>query len=129
MEVKNSPQAKKTRRVPSKIKKMLITFFDSTGIIHKEFVSSGQTITCEYYVTVLNRLISRICRIRPEYQDESSLCLLHDNAPYHNSLIVRCFLAKNRVCVLNHSPYSPDLETLRLRLISKTKNEARGNLF
>jgi hypothetical protein len=30
----NSPQAKKTRRVPSKIKTMLITFFDSKGIYY-----------------------------------------------------------------------------------------------
>ncbi|UYV72916.1 hypothetical protein LAZ67_10001157 [Cordylochernes scorpioides] len=42
---KNSPQAKKTRKVPSKIKTMLITFFDSRGNIHKEFVPAGRTIT------------------------------------------------------------------------------------
>jgi len=50
---RNSPQAKKTRRVPSIIKTMLITFFDSKGITHKEFLQSGQTITGEYYLTVL----------------------------------------------------------------------------
>ncbi|GFW58365.1 putative DD34D transposase [Trichonephila clavipes] len=31
----NSPEAKKSRIVPSKIKTMLIPFFDSKGIIHK----------------------------------------------------------------------------------------------
>ncbi|UYV73952.1 hypothetical protein LAZ67_11001570 [Cordylochernes scorpioides] len=106
---KNSPQAKRTRKVPSKIKTMLITFFDSRGIIHKEFVPAGQTITGEYYLNVLKRLIARIRRIRPEYRNEDSWCLLHDNAPSHSSLIVRRFLAKNNVCVLNHPPYSPDL--------------------
>ena len=57
--------------------------------IHKEFLPSGKTITGEYYLTVLKRLMSRICRIRPEYKDESSWCLLHDNAPSHAFLIVR----------------------------------------
>ncbi|UYV73579.1 hypothetical protein LAZ67_10004142 [Cordylochernes scorpioides] len=82
---------------------------EDLGIIHKEFVPAGQTITGEYYLNVLKRLIARIRRIRPEYRDEDSWCLLHDNAPSHSSLIVRRFLAKNNVCVLNHPPYSPDL--------------------
>jgi len=62
---------------------MLITFFDSKGIIHKEFVPSGQTVTGNYYLEVLKRLMARIHRIRPEYQDPESWSLLHDNAPSH----------------------------------------------
>ncbi|UYV67133.1 hypothetical protein LAZ67_4004027 [Cordylochernes scorpioides] len=55
---------------------------------------------------VLKRLIARNRRIRAEYRDEDSWCLLHDNAPSHSSLTVRRFLAKNNVCVLNHPPSS-----------------------
>ncbi|UYV73903.1 hypothetical protein LAZ67_11001358 [Cordylochernes scorpioides] len=126
---KNSPQAKKTRKVPSKIKTMLITFFDSRGIIHKEFVPAGQTITGEYYLNVLKRLIARIRRIRPEYRDENSWGLLHDNAPSHSSLIVRRFLAKNNVCVLNHPPYSPDLASYDFYLFPKIKLKLKGFFF
>ncbi|UYV80229.1 hypothetical protein LAZ67_18002090 [Cordylochernes scorpioides] len=126
---KNSPQAKKTRKVPSKIKTMLITFFDSRGIIHKEFVTAGQTITGEYYLNVLKRLIARIRRIRPEYRDEDSWCLLHDNAPSHSSLIVRRFLAKNNVCVLNQPPYSPDLAPCDFYLFPKIKLKLKGFFF
>jgi len=108
---------------------MLITFFDSKGIIYKEFVPSGQTITGEYYVTVLNRLISRICLIRPEYQDKSSWYLLHDNAPSQNSLIVRRFLGKNRVCVLNHPPYSPDLAPCDFAFFPKLKMKLKRTYF
>ncbi|UYV73796.1 hypothetical protein LAZ67_11000937 [Cordylochernes scorpioides] len=126
---KNSPQAKKTRKVPSKIKTMLITFFDSRGIIHKEFVPAGQTIAGEYYLNVLKRLIARIRRIRPEYRDENSWCLLHDNAPSHSSIIVRRFLAKNNVCVLNHPPYSPDLAPCDFYLFPKIKLKLKGFFF
>ena len=40
----NSTHPKKARMSKSKIKLMLIWFFDSQGIIHKEFVPPGQTV-------------------------------------------------------------------------------------
>ena len=39
-----SPRPKKARRSKSKIKSMLICFFDSEGIVHTEFVSQGHTV-------------------------------------------------------------------------------------
>ena len=126
---KNSPQAKKVRKVPSKIKTMLITFFDSKGIIHKEFVPTGQTITGAYYLEVLKRLMGRIHRIRPEYRDPEDWSLLHDNAPSHTSLIVCQFLARNRVSVLNHPPYSPDLAPCDFSLFPKLKLKLKGRFF
>lgn len=125
----NSPQAKKTRKVPSKIKTMLIAFFDSKGIIHKEFVPPGQTITGAYYIQVLKRLMARIRRIRPEYRDPEAWSLLHDNAPSHTSLIVRRFLARNQVCTLNHPPYSPDLAPCDFSLFPKLKLKLKGRFF
>ena len=53
--------------------------------------------------------MARIRRIQPEYCEPETWSLLHDNALSHTSLIVRQFLARNQVCVLNHLPYSPDL--------------------
>ncbi|UYV60991.1 hypothetical protein LAZ67_1003019 [Cordylochernes scorpioides] len=97
---------------------MLITFFDSRGIIHKEFVPAGQTITGEYYLNVLK-----------QYRDEDSWCLLHDNAPSHSSLTVRRFLAKNNVCVLNHPPYSPDLAQCDFYLFPKIKLKLKDKVF
>ena len=126
---KNSAQAKKVRKVPSKIKTMLITFFDSKDIIHKEFVPTGQTITGAYYLEVLKRLMGRIHRIRPEYRDPEDWSLLHDNAPSHTSLIVCQFLARNRVSVLNHPPYSPDLAPCDFSLFPKLKLKLKGRFF
>jgi len=60
MEVEKLSQPKKTRKRPSKIKTMLIAFFDSKGIIHKECVSSGQIVTAEYYLEVLKHLMVKI---------------------------------------------------------------------
>ena len=103
------------------ISAMLITFFDCKGIIHREFVPTGQTITGAYYLEVLKRLMARIRRIRPEYRDPETWSLLHDNAPSHIPLIVRQLLARNQVCVLNDPPYSPDLALCNFSLLPKLK--------
>ena len=75
------------------ISAILITFFDSKGIIYRKFVSTGQKIIDAYYLEVLKRLMARIRRIRPDYSDPETLFLLHDNSPSHTSLIVCQFLA------------------------------------
>jgi len=45
----NSPRPKKARMSKSKIKSILICFFDRRGIIHKEFVPPGQTVNQVFY--------------------------------------------------------------------------------
>ena len=44
------------------------------------------------YVGVLKRLVSRIRRIRPEYREEGSWQLFHDNAPSHRSTLTTDYL-------------------------------------
>jgi len=56
----HSPRLKKLCFQKSKVKTMLIVFFDSQGIVHKEFVQEGCTVNAEYYKGVLDRLILRI---------------------------------------------------------------------
>ena len=52
----NSPRPKKARMSKSKIKSMLICFFDSQDVVHKEFVSQGQTVNRQHYREILERL-------------------------------------------------------------------------
>jgi len=48
----------------------------------------------------------------------NSRFILHDNAPAHQSVLVKDFTAKNKVITLEHSPYSPDLVQLILTFSS-----------
>jgi len=61
----NSPHPKKARMSKSKIKSMLICFSDSQWIVHKEFVTPGQTVNQIFYREVLERLRKRVARVRP----------------------------------------------------------------
>ena len=54
--LKGSPRPKKARMSKSKVKYMLVCFFDSMGIVHKEWVPAGQTVNQYYYKEILERL-------------------------------------------------------------------------
>lgn len=124
-----SPRKQKFRFEKSKTKVMLITFFDSTGIIHKEFVPPGQTINKDYYKEVLQRLVKRIHRVRPQFHEKGSWFLLHDNARPHTALLVKEFLANNGIVELHHPPYSPDLSPPDFFLFPKVKTSLKGQRF
>jgi hypothetical protein len=75
-----------------KIKTMLITFFVKQGVIHKEFVSEGQTVDSDFYVDVIERLLKRISRVRPQFRAEQ-LVLVALQCPAQSALVVKIFLA------------------------------------
>jgi len=62
----SSPWPKKARQVKSNIKTTLIVFFDTDGLVHHEFIPTGQTVNKEFYKTVLQRLRDSVRRHRPE---------------------------------------------------------------
>ena len=105
----SSPRPKKSRLQKSKVKTMLIAFFDSDGIIHKEFVPAGQTVNSAFYEEVLKRLLQRIHLVRPKLHRIGQRMLLHDNASAHCAIRMHQFLAQRGVPVLDHPPHSPDL--------------------
>jgi histone-lysine N-methyltransferase SETMAR len=55
--------------------------------------------------------------------------LLNDNAPAHNTTIVKRFLAQRKVTVLDHLPYSPDLAPDDYFLFPKVKSHLKGRPF
>ncbi|KAL4142816.1 hypothetical protein QTP88_005213 [Uroleucon formosanum] len=98
-----SPRQKKGRMSKSKIKTMLICFFDSQGIVHKEFVPQGQTVNQHFYKEVLERLRKRVIRVRPNIKN--TWVLHHKNAPCHTAISVNQFLATKNIPVAPQPPY------------------------
>ena len=54
-----SPRPKKARQSKSTHKLLMITLFDSTGMIYMHWVPTGQTVNKEYYVEVLREFKKR----------------------------------------------------------------------
>ena len=99
-----SPVKKIAKMSKSKIKTMLITFFDAKGLIHHEFVPEGQTVTQYFYRDVLGRLFEKMRKKRSDLWKSKEFLLLHDNARPHVALSVNQFLSKKGVTVMPHPP-------------------------
>uniref|UniRef100_A0A034VCE1 Mariner Mos1 transposase n=1 Tax=Bactrocera dorsalis TaxID=27457 RepID=A0A034VCE1_BACDO len=109
----------------SNVKTMLICFYDSKGIVHKEFVPPGQNVNAVFYLKLLKRLVRRIRRVRPEYSEDESWRLLWS----HRSTLVTDYLTKNHILTINHSPYSPDMAPCDFFLFGKMHLPMKGKRY
>ena len=124
------PATKKKKSLLQKFKvKTLFSFFDNKGIIHKEFVPAGQTINAAFCQAILNRLLQRIWRVRPELHRTGKWMLLLDNAHAHSAIVLRQLLAQNMVVVLDHPLYSPDMIPMVFFLFHSLRADVKGTRF
>ena len=120
-----SLRLKKVRQSKSKVKVMLITFFDVRGIVHSEFLPQGQTINQQVYKEILQLLLHSVHKKRRELWQDKLWLLHHDNAPAHNALSIRQFLAEKKITMLEQPPCSPDLAPCDLFSINSRGSSKR----
>ena len=70
---------------------------------------SGHTVTGRFYKNSVLKKVKEFYNKKRPSKGWSGVHLLHDNASSHKCEAVKSFLASEKVKVLNHSPYSPDL--------------------
>jgi len=93
-----------------------------------ELVPSGQMVNQQYYIEVLTKLCERVRRKRLELWINGWI-LHQDNAPAHNALSMKQFLANKNITVLEHPPCLPDLTSCDICLFPKIKSVLRGTHF
>jgi hypothetical protein len=76
---------------------ILIIFFDSQGVVHKEFLPEGKTVSAKFCKGAMDRLLKRIQRVRPSAFCYRYFFLLHDNAPAHKAASVCQFLTQKKM--------------------------------
>jgi transposase len=81
------------------------------------------------YNDILRHPRDTVRRKRPEKWRTNSWFLLHDNAPAHRSVLVKDFLANNKVTKLEHPPYSPDVTTAYFSPVPRPKSALKGRRF
>ena len=116
-----SPRPKKARQSKSAQKLLMIPFFDSTGMIYMNWVSTGQTINEEYYVEVLREFMRRFRRKSPALFKSGQWHFHQDTAPVHNSILVTDNLTKMDIKTVPRPPYSPDLAPCDFWLFPKLR--------
>ena len=89
----------------------------------------GQTVNQVYYKNVLTILRECVRRRSPDMWKNASWILHHDNAPAHNALSVKRYLAKNNIPVMEYPLYSPDLAPCDFFLFLKIKSSLKGTRF
>ena len=82
----------------------------------------------EIHFDMLRRLRDAVSGIRPEKWKTNSWFLVH-NAPPHRSVLVKDFLAKNNVTILEHPPYSSDLAAAHFYLSLPQKSPLKIGSF
>jgi len=82
-----------------------------------------------FYCEVLQRLREKVQRHRPQLWREQTWLLHHDNALAHTAVLTQEFLAANKIPLIPHPPYSPDLAPCDFFLFPKMKFKPKGRRF
>ena len=127
--IAESPRPKKAHMSKSKVKVMLITFFNQKSMVHYEFVPEGETVNQHFYQQVLICLHNRVQHSKWELWSDKSWLLHYDNAPAHNAISVRQLLVKKQITALDYPPYSPDLAPCDFWVFSRLKAVMKGTHF
>ena len=120
-----SPRPKKLKFQRSRIMIMLIIFFDSQGIVHKEIIPQGKRVNAEFYKGVMDRLLKRIEWVRPAAFCSRDFFLLHDNLPAHKAASICQFFTPKNIITLYHSPILSRLISTRLFSVPQVKKEVK----
>ena len=116
-----SPRPKKARQSKSTHKHLMIPFFDSTGMIYMDWVSTGQTVNNQYYVAVLREFRKTFYWKKPAVFKSGQWHFHQDNAPVHNSTLVTDYLTKMCIKTVPYPPYSPVLAPCDFWLFPKLR--------
>ena len=90
---------------------------------------SGHTVTGQFYKNYVLKKVKGFYNKKRPSKWWSEVHLLHDNASSHKCEVVKSFLASEKVKVLNHRPYSPDLSSCDFFLYPRLKKMLSGKKY
>ena len=90
---------------------------------------SGHTVTGRFYGSFVLKKVKEFYSKKRPSKGWSGVHLLHDNASSHKYEVVKSFLASEKVKVLNHPPYSPDLSPCDFFLFPRLRKMLSGNKY
>ncbi|XP_025154440.1 histone-lysine N-methyltransferase SETMAR-like [Harpegnathos saltator] len=122
----DEPNLTKIVRARSTSKQMVACFFGKAGHVATVPLVQCQTANSEWYTTIcLSEVFGKI----RETNRRRCIILHQDNASSHISAQTRDFLRTEKVELIGHPPYSPDLAPNDFFLFPQIKNKLRGQRF
>ena len=106
------------KRTISSKKMLYAVFFNSSGPVVQVPCPSCHAFTCRFYKNSVLKKVKEFYNKKQPSKGWSGDHLSHENASSHKCE-VKSFLASEKVNVLNHPPYSPDLSPCDFVFISK----------
>ena len=82
---------------------------------------SGHTATSRFYKNSVLKKVKEFYNKKRPSKGWSGVHLLHDNASSHKCEVDKSFSASEKVKILNHPPYSPDLSPYDFFLFPRLK--------
>ncbi len=133
---KGTARPLKALRARSTKKTMMIVFYDACRILLVDFLPPNETIDSDYYISLLKKLKDRIRHQCPgmwsggvDGNTDRDFVLLQDNAGPHTSNPTLAFLGQNRIDLVAHPQYSPDLSPCDFFLFPHLKKQLHGRRF
>ena len=104
-------------------------FLSAEGVAIKVPVKKDKSITEKYYKDIVLKKLKKYYQKQRPTTGFKHVHLLQYNAPAHTSAIVTAFLKKEKVTVLPHPPYSPDLAPCDFFLFATLKSFLAGRKY
>jgi [histone H3]-lysine36 N-dimethyltransferase SETMAR len=122
----NELKPTKVTRSRSVSKKMVASFVAKSGHVATICLEDRKTVTAEWYTTIcLPEVIAELRKTDPKRR----IILHHDNASSHTARRTIEFLAENKIDLMDHPPYSPDLSPNDYFTFPRIKEKLRGQRF
>ena len=102
---------------------------NSSGPVVQVSCPSGHTVTGRFYKNSVLKKVKEFYNKKRPGNGWSGVHFLHDNASSRKCEVAKSFLASEKVKVLNHSPYAPDLSPCDFFLFPRLKKMLSGNKY
>lgn len=123
----NRPQKPQWTLATGKI--MLVSFFDSEGLIYREFMRRPTTVTQLVFRQIMTRFDIACENRQPRGQVRGRWFIHMDNAPSHTAILTLQHLRNLGWTCLPHPAYSPDLAPSDFCFFPRLKRGLKGRRF
>ncbi len=123
------PRSQTPRQTLATAKVMILTFFDSKGLVYYEFVQCPQTVNQQVFRAIFRRFDAAHARRRPHSSVRGRKFIHLDNAPAHNANLTVALIQQLGWTCLPHPAYSPDLAPNDFWFYSRLKKNLKGVRF